>query len=301
MREPPEEKIELLSVELLDKHRPQVNELKRLARSLHLEFGWHYLLDLTWIINHLGNIAGQKLMDAGAGTGLMQWYLAQRGAQVISVDRLSRANLPLRFRTRFRVKGLRKEDLCPSRQVFRNNFTQNAKLSSKVATQARDVMSLTYVRRGPGQVLIYNQDLKTLRDLQENSLDAVVAVSALEHNSPEDLEQVVKELMRVLKPGGRLVASLTAARDQDWWHMPSSGWCYTEESLRRIFCLPPDVPSNYACFDDLMVALQGCAELRDNLATFYFRSDKNGMPWGIWDPQYIPVGICKIKRISEQR
>ena len=43
-----------------------------------------------------------------------------------------------------------------------------------------------------------------------------------------------------------------------------------------------------------MVAVR--AELRDNLASFYFRSGDNGMPWGKWDPQYQPVGVCKVKR-----
>ncbi len=31
------------------------------------------------------------MLDAGAGTGVLQWYLAQQGAAVISVDRMSRA------------------------------------------------------------------------------------------------------------------------------------------------------------------------------------------------------------------
>ena len=28
-----------------------------------------------------------------------------------------------------------------------------------------------------------------------------------------------------------------------------------------------------------------------DLADFYFRSGDNGMPWGNWDPQYMPVGV----------
>ena len=107
------EKIEILPVSLLDEERPTVNELKRLARSLGLEFGWHYLLDLTWIISHLRSAAllaaGNKIMDAGAGTGILQWYLAEGGTQVLSVDRGSRASLPLRFRHRFNVEGMRGE------------------------------------------------------------------------------------------------------------------------------------------------------------------------------------------------
>jgi ubiquinone/menaquinone biosynthesis C-methylase UbiE len=144
-------------------------------------------------------------------------------------------------------------------------------------------------------VILYNQDLKALTDVLDNSLDAVVAVSALEHNAPGDLPGVVAELMRVLKPGGLLLATLCTGRDQDWFHEPSAGWCYTDASLRRLFDLLEDTTYNYADYDKLFEALCNCAELRDNLASFYARSGENGMPWGKWEPQYQPVGVCKIK------
>jgi hypothetical protein len=65
--------------------------------------------------------------------------------------------------------------------------------------------------------------------------------------------------------------------------------------LRQLLDLPPDTPSNYALYDELLAALKDCAELRDNLASFYFRSDEKGMPGGVWNPQYQPVGVCKVK------
>lgn len=278
-------RIELLSVELLDQERALVNDLKRLASRLRLEFGWHYLLDLAWILRQLGPLSGRKVMDAGAGVGLMQWYLAEQGAQVISVDRSSRAQLPLQFRRAVRVRGLRPGDLATDSQVFLRRLPG----------------SLRYLlpRRphSPGQVLIYNQDLAQLIDIPDASLDAVVAVSALEHNTPEGLQQVVGEIMRVLKPGGALLATLTAAADQDTWHAPSAGWCYTAATLRRLFDLPAETPANYTEYPRLMTALRECAELRDNLASFYFKSGENGMPWGKWDPQYLPVGVSKVKTL----
>jgi len=292
---PPKEMIEILSVDLLERNRPQVNALKRLARSLSLEFGWHYLLDLTWILQHLGQVKGKRILDAGAGTGVLQWYLADQGAEVLSVDRLSRASLPVRFRFRFNVKGLRKQDLIPSARVFQNNLVGNSKLQVKVTNEARDLISLAEPRRARGRVVIYNQDLKDLGDIATASIDAVVAVSALEHNPPEDIPAVVAELMRTLKPDGRLLATLGAARDEDWFHEPSQGWCYTDHSLRRLFALSEETPSNYSAYDEFMSFLRDSAELRKQLAAFYFRSGANGMPWGVWDPKYQTVGVCKIK------
>jgi SAM-dependent methyltransferase len=287
-------KIEVLPVSLLNEQRATVNELKHLAGSLRLEFGWHYLLDLSWIIANLGGVAGKRIIDAGAGTGIMQWYLAEHGAAVISVDRLSRADLPLRFRRRFHVSGLRGNgDLIPTRKLLRK-MLRNPR-SGMVA--ANDTLSLLNTVPASGEVIIYNQDLRGLVDLPDGSLDAVVAVSALEHNSPENLDLVVAELMRVIKPGGMLLATLCAAAREDYYHHASSGWCYTEASLRRIFRLDDGTPSNYDQFDRLLSDLRGCAELRDNLAAFYFKSGDNGMPWGKWDPQYLPVGVCKIKEL----
>lgn len=286
--------IQLLPVSLLDENRPTVEALKQLAASLGLEFGWHYLLDLTWVIKNLGPLKNKFIMDAGAGTGILQWYLAALGAEVLSVDRGSRAALPVRFRSRYSVVGLRQSpepDLLSTGQLFANSLDS----PKKILVQARDLLSGLGIEKAPGRIIIYNQDLKTLTDVLDNSLDAIVAISALEHNTPDSLPVVVAELMRVLKPGGILLATLCAGRDQDWFHEPSSGWCYTDASLKRLFGLPENADSNYARYDELFEGLRNCAELRDNLAAFYARSGDNGMPWGKWDPQYQPVGVCKIK------
>ena len=118
------------------------------------------------------------------------------------------------------------------------------------------------------------------------------SVSALEHNEPDDLPRVVDELMRVLRPGGKLIATMAAAKT-DWYHDPARGWMYSGDTLRRLFDI--EAADNYAEHDALFKRLRDCAELRDNLAPFYFESGDNGMPWGKWNPQYQPVGIVKTK------
>ncbi len=315
------DKIEILSVDLLDRYRPLVEELKDIARQLQLEFGWHYLLDLVWILSHLGDVKGKVIMDAGAGTGVLQWVLAAHGATVLSVDRSSRADLPWRFRRWTKVKGLRTSDLNSPLKALWNSVHKGRSLKSRLGfvkqvmggfwrtarvtplprSELHESHTLSYRERvkGEGGVWIYNQDLSQLLDIPDNSLDAVAALSALEHNPPERLPEVVRELMRVLKPGGILLATLGAASDLDWFHEPSQGWCYTETTLRRAFELAHAAPSNYDRYDELMQALRNCAELRDNLAAFYFRSGDNGMPWGKWDPQYQSVGVLKVKAGSE--
>ena len=292
------ESIQILPVELLDQNRSTVESLKKLAAGLGIGLGWHYLLDLSWMLDRLGDVTSKHILDAGAGSGLMQWALAERGAEVISVDRGSRAELSLRFRAAYHVEGMRPQDLAPARSVFTRNLNQAVGLGLKTVAALRGLAGLIKIslpKSAPGKVIIYNTDLSDMRLVSDNSMDAVVAVSALEHNQPKDLPGVVKELMRVLRPGGILLATLGAARDEDWFHQPSQGWCYTSQTLAQLFNLPADVSSNYDRYDEIFSTLKNCAELRDNLAPFYFQSGNNGMPWGVWDPQYPPVGLCKVK------
>ena len=97
----------------------------------------------------------------------------------------------------------------------------------------RDLAGYLFSAKSPGSVTIYHQNLRKLDKIPDGSVDAMVSISALEHNSPEDLEQVVREPIRVIKPGGSFVATLTAAHDKDWWHEASQGWCYSDYSGRR--------------------------------------------------------------------
>jgi SAM-dependent methyltransferase len=150
-------------------------------------------------------------------------------------------------------------------------------------------------REARGTVVLRRADLSRLSDLPDASFDAVVSVSALEHNAPDVLPRVVEELLRVLRPGGRLLATLSAARDRDWFHEPSQGWCYTEATLRRAFGIGPETPSNYEGFDELFAALRASRELKARLSWYYARSGRNGMPWRRWDPKYQPVGVCRLK------
>ncbi len=296
----PGDKIEIPSVELLDRHRDVINAIWTVSHGTRVEPGWHYLLDLAWIVENLGPVSGKRILDAGAGMGLAQWYLVERGAaEVISADRDSRSNLPLVMRSRYKVRGLRPEDLAPALTVFKGNVARASGMG-KLIYALRGLAGLLLValpKRFAGLVKIYNQDLTQMPEIADNSLDAIVAVSALEHNTPEGMQMVVAELMRKLKPGGKLLATLCAGRDKDWFHEASQGWCYTDSTLRRLFDLPKDTPSNYDRHDELFKSLRNCAELRDKLAKMYYQSGDNGMPWGKWDPQYQPVAVCKIKPV----
>ena len=295
--------IEILSTAILEQDHSLVEEFRLLSRELGNGLGWHYLLDLAWVAKTVGStIPGMRVLDAGAGIGVMQWWLAGKGIDVLSVDRNSRRYLRMGYRRKYLVEGLRKKDLkSPLISSIRALIPSPSprrwsRYPQKAAACIRALRKRSGRARGSGRVVIYNQDLTFMPDIADSSVDAVVSVSALEHNPPEHLRESLAELMRVLKPGGRLIATLAASRDKDWHHEPSQGWCYTETTLRDLFDLRGDCPSNYVRYDELFEKLRSCRQLRDNLADFYKRSGNNGMPWGRWDPQYQPVGLVKMKR-----
>ena len=294
------DKIEILAVDLLDKNRAIVEKLRLLSQKLELGFGWHYLLDLSWATRLLTPTQGMQVLDAGAGWGIMQWWLAEQGVDVISVDRLKRYNLPARLLHEYRIRGWRKEDLAHpvnARDFLPPLAPSRWNLYPRKLSSAMTKIKMHFsAKENTGKVFIYNQDLTNMPDIPNNSVDAIVSISSLEHNSHEGLRASVKELMRVLKPGGKLIATLGAAKEKDWFHEPSKGWCFTEQTLRDIFSLPDNCASNYDHYEDLFELLQDGGELRDNLDKLYFESDKNGMPWGVWDPKYQSVGVVKVKR-----
>ena len=297
------DQIEVLSVSLLGSHRTFVEQMRRTSEELGTGLGWHYLLDLSWAADVLRAESQHYVMDAGAGVGIMQWWLAAQGVNVLSVDRSNRATLDRRFRAWCRVQRLHSGDLDPLLRPRLRDFLpprrpwQWRRWPGRICGTLSGVIAKEPTPPyGRGTVTIYNQDLANMSNIADASVDAVVSISALEHNEPDALRLVVKELMRVVKPGGKLVATLGAAKEQDWYHEPSKGWCYTEASLRDIFDLPADCPSNYDRYDELFEMLRDCSELRDSLPSHYYSSGNSGMPWGVWDPKYQPVGVVKAKR-----
>ena len=270
-------KIEILSASLLDEHSDRAQAFLQLSKILSLGMGWHYLLDFIWTSLQLDLRSRTMVLDAGAGFGLFQWWLAEQGLNVISVDRMNRNKLPSRILKRYRV------------QLWQPVYLRKSFHLRKLVESWKRGIGAT------GTIYLYSQDLSNMPDIEDESVDQVVSISALEHNTPEHLRACIMELMRILKPGGRLIATIGAADKKDWFHEPSAGWCFTEATLRNLFYLSKECSSNYNRYHELFVELRNCNQLRENLADFYFKSGNNGMPWGVWDPKYLSVGVVKVK------
>jgi len=80
--------IQLLNASLLADEKT-LEELSYWLGVMNRPNGWHYDLDHIWILSELekaGIKPGATILDAGAGQGVLQYLLASRGYNVISLD-----------------------------------------------------------------------------------------------------------------------------------------------------------------------------------------------------------------------
>lgn len=292
-------KIELISTNILNQHKKLSGELSVMNKSLALSGGWHYILDWTWTISQMEIMDGKTVLDAGAGIGFLQWYLASRGAHVISVDRSDRTCVPFHLVSQFNVDGLTPADKPLNGSELLNIFNGKTNMAARVKNIVRGILGkLKYSNRAQttGTVKLYKKDLGALTDIPDNSVDFVVSISALEHNETiNNIKEIVGELYRVLKPGGKMIITLPAAHEADWFFEPAYSWCFTDATIKDIFEFPENTPSNYDQYENIFDGIKNSKDLKNNISWRYYFTRNSGLPRGKWNPQYIPVGVVKIK------
>lgn len=290
------DKVELLSLDLLDEYRGLVDMVYSLSKKLGIMLGWHYILDIVWIVVNIRELPkGSVVLDAGAGNGLLQCVLAGLGYRVISAD----------FSPRTPPKGI--SDNWNTIEVddgekFDNDYIRqlmkafpkayNPDLTEKKNAGMDQDRFKELVTRTDRVIVYYRTDFTNMKLIKEDSVDCIVSLSALEHNSPDSIRKALVEFQRVLKPGRKMLLTLSATDKQDWFHEESRGWCFTEETLADIFDLC-NYQSNYYLYPEIFNKLENGKGLRETLAPVYYKSGNNGMPWGKWAPKYQPVGVIK--------
>lgn len=80
--------------------------------------------------------------------------------------------------------------------------------------QGYPIFHVEVARRNLANIRFVQAEAKSM-PFPDGFFDVAVSVSALEHNEPEELRLAVREICRVLKPGGRLVATGAVAQSGD--------------------------------------------------------------------------------------
>jgi len=275
------------------------------------QIGWHYITDLTWIYSQARHWPrATRILDAGGGSGPTQFLLAELGFNVTNVD-LYFGRPPLHYEKRYRTSI----EVLPSyaasdyvsllkprtlRESIKLNILQSSlyrvtlgrrRMHRYIALHERWRTQSGTASDAVGKLRWIAGNLCSLPEILPGSFDAVVSLSALEHIPIALVPQAIGEINRILAPEA-LWAVTTSGTEQlsTWFHEPSKGLCFSESDIQRLFHATPAASPAAAT---TLQSYRDCDYLRENLADFYRRSGSLGMPWGKWDPKYIPFGIYR--------
>ncbi|MDJ0688876.1 MAG: class I SAM-dependent methyltransferase [Xenococcaceae cyanobacterium MO_188.B32] len=273
------------------------------------QIGWHYITDITWIYSKVKQWPRSfKILDAGGGRGPVQFLLAEMGFHVTNIDMVL-FEPPIAYCRRYQtsLKTLPSFEPTAYKEFLYtaggyNSFNGKLKKfikktpfykswsSQKYATphdRWRSSVNLSNIPLGSIQWRIGN--LCKMPEIPSGYFDAVVSLSAWEHIPNEFLDAALAEIRRVLKPNARWAVTTSGTEQSStWWHEPSQSNCFSVIDLEKYFgakSLDSQKP------EEILDKYRQCSYLKDNLAEFYKRSGQYGMPWGIWEPKYIPVGL----------
>jgi len=283
--------------------------LKETGRT---QIGWHYITDITWIYSRVKNWSRDlKILDAGGGNGPLQFLLAEMGFHVTNID-MALFEPPVAYSLRYQTKlkvlpsfvpTSYKEFLSSSRQkslkhplktLLKGNpiykfWTHRKYAASHDKWRSLVHLSLSDTSLGSIQWCVGN--LCQMPEIPSGSFDAVVSLSAWEHIPYEILDTALTEIRRVLKSDARWAVTTSGTENlSTFWHEPSQSNCFSVADIENIFgaeTLNSQSPEN------ILDKYRKCSYLKDNLAEFYKQSGKYGMPWGIWEPKYIPFGLSR--------
>jgi ubiquinone/menaquinone biosynthesis C-methylase UbiE len=302
-------KIELLSCKILAENEQVVNDIDLVRKGLFKDIGWHYYVDLVWVISWLQKMEikpGATILDAGAGNGLLQYLLSYYGYNVLSVDFSPRRTNPLtilqfRIEKKKSTKVFSDSYISHMRNLSNFKFT-GKKLGSFIKNGQLNIMSMIklfvriyFGRSRSGKILLYQADMRNMNEIPENTIDAIVSVSAIEHLEFDSIKLAINEFTRVLKQNHPMIISTSASKYHDWYHQPSQGWCLSLETLSSLFAFGDEYANAFDDFDDVMSEYRNNSFLKEHMASIYRISRNNGMPEGVWEPEYIPVGIVTTK------
>lgn len=298
----------LFTEQLIEENKDLTMDILAASSRMNIPLGWHYILDLIWIFSHLNLPKGSIIIDAGAGQGIAQYLLADKGYKVISVDAFERKPSEMASAL-YNIHCIDESHSIISHPYTKRNCNQkilnnvlNCNLNSaikrffkKKGDQKGHIISmdefLTDQSTSSG-ILFYHADIKKLDQIPNQTVDAVISVSALEHNPDIIQKECLKELERTLKPGGELLLTVSTGIGQKGFHQPSFSYLYDQQKLADIYELG-DYATNFNQFPQVLNQMKNSQYLKKWLSGIYYLSEENGMPWGVWDIQYLPVGIYK--------
>jgi len=302
-------------------HRDKLEVIDYWKKVLNRPQGWHYDLDIIWILHELdksGIKKGSTILDAGAGLGITQFILASLGYNVISFD-FSDRKFTWQMRKLFSIDAILNSDFKYQHE-YMNFVKYNAEHRREKVQEVNGFRLLTKVKNiffnklhTIGNFIYFLHALtrnrsnfgtiKVLRgafheiNLKDFSVDAIVSVSALEHADKKLLHENLNEFKRVVKKDGVILISTSGNDDccEDSYHSKTKGICFSKETLSTFAeDLYFDNYNYLSAENDLLnnklfISRLDRYYVQDPLSEFYKRYIKK-LP-------YMPVGISIFKNL----
>lgn len=315
-------KCELLSADLL------LNEglLAELSYWLHVmrrPQGWHYDMDEIWALQNLEAAslpAGATILDAGAGLGLMQYILASRGYNVVSLD-FGKRTVPVESRSIFDVR-IEDQDGFGYKHPYQERMPFTRETSSRVSgtiggSPLPQLLSKVLSRRPYYRLkreLLYSyfhrQEAHRPHDryghitfvraafhdipYPADFFDAVVSFSALEHADTALLEKNLGEMTRVAKKAAPVLITTSATDNKDdVFHEKTHGWCFSAQTIGKF---ASNAVAEYANYERVERSILASSLWRSRLDPYYhldpasdfYRKSATRLP-------YLPLALRREK------
>lgn len=292
------DRLEILTVCCLDTLRLLVTEFEELSRELERGLGWHYLLDPSWSAHHLRNVRPRAtVLDAGAGLGLIQWHLARRGVNVISVDRGRRRLSSDRIRRGFRVRGLRPGDFPLRSVTFRDLLPLSHPMSGleKPPTIAGTPHRLRAPReRASEPTALRATEPTNLAKIPDAFVNEILSASEIHHDDSEQLARNMSGPLNTPTPRGRSVSSVESASSGDGYHPPSRARVSTKEKPPQVFRLARSTRSCFGDFGRWLAEHRDHPELEE-VGPLHPTPEHHAIPRAWWDPAHIIAGLMNTR------
>lgn len=317
--------IKLLGVEYLT-DKKKLKEIDYWLKVMGRTQGWHYDMDIVWILSELENAGikkGATILDAGGGLGITQFILAARGYNVISLD-FSKRKIPILAKGIFDIKIEDQEDLDYDHDymgsvdykesnknlinksnshlkslinfLFNKTFIQKTSIINNFF-DSRETLKLNKIEKEKnnsnyGSITFLRASFHNM-PISNESVDALVSVSAIEHADKKLMLKNHNEMVRVVKKGGPLLIS-TSANDseEDSFDEKTLGWCFSLTSLKKLendF----DIDYEYKVVENEILSSKKWLKRLDR----YYYSDPESIFYNkkMQSLPYAPVGIKIIK------
>jgi ubiquinone/menaquinone biosynthesis C-methylase UbiE len=302
---------DLLDPDLFKKYKKEVLYIDKWLKIMNRSNGWHYHLDILWIIQELKNAGikkGSTILDAGAGMGVTQFILASLGYNVISLDFTPRVK-PKFSKNIFDIKldsqeldykhsymdyikykdGSVKKDIkgIKSRNVIRSFYSMVRSLRNTIINKFETFKDhsnfgkIEFIRAAFHQI-----------PLKDKSVDAVISVSAIEHADRKIIKENLKEISRIVRDGGvsLITTSLTHKKETIYNHKYEA-WEFSESELNNLLKL--NVKNDFEAIEKKYI---DCKDFLNRIDIFYSMDENSDFyKKKITKIPYFPVAIKLFK------